>query len=166
MVEKGGKSLKQLKKVFTILIISLTALFLIFKFIVYPYLNACINARDEVAYYAEALMISPESANKIISYDMLPKKYQSEISLEEYQNADEPTELLELYSNPVFKQNRKRRVSIELSTEGCKKTAEGYFKAGDKWYYVSHEIDVIPAFFTLKPKIVRWNIEITEEEIP
>ena len=50
-----------------------------------------------------------------------------------------------------------------MSTEGCKKTAEGYFKAGDKWYYVSHEIDVIPAFFTLKPKIVRWNIEITEE---
>lgn len=76
--------MKQIKKVFTILIISLTALFLIFKFIVYPYLNACIDARDEVAYYAEVLMISPESANKIISYDMLPKKYQSEISLEEY----------------------------------------------------------------------------------
>lgn len=130
------------------------------------YLNACIKLRDDVAYYSETLFFTPEKANTIIPYEMLPDKYKNVISLDEYSNAVESDELLELYSNAVFQQHLKRKVDIALSTEGYKKQPSGNFKVGDKCYHISHEIDVAPNWITLEPEIVRWNIEISEIDEP
>ncbi len=105
-------------------------------------------------------------ANKIIPYEMLSEKYQNKISSEEYNNANEPQELLDLYSNSIFQYYSKRNVDIALSTEGYKKSPESYFKVGNQWYYMKHEIDVIPDFLTLEPKVRRWYIEISETELP
>lgn len=132
----------------------------------YLYLNACVKLRGKVAYYTEMLMFSPEIANTIIPYEMLSDEYKERVSLEDYTTANEPDELLELYSNPVFQQNTERNVDISLSTEGYKKEPEGYFQVGDKWYYMKHEIDVAPDWITLESKIVRWNIMIVETEKP
>lgn len=133
---------------------------------IYSYLNSCVKLRSKAAYYAEVLTSSPETANKIIPYEMLSEKYQNKISSEEYNNANEPQELLDLYSNSIFQYYSKRNVDIALSTEGYKKSPEGYFKVENQWYYIKHEIDVSPNFFTLEPKVVRWYIEISETELP
>ena len=128
------------------------------------YLNACIKIRDDVAFYAEMLMLTPEKANTIIPYETLSDNYKKAISEEKYSNAVESNELLELYSNTVFQQHLKRKVDITLSTEGYKKTPAGKFQVDDRWYYIHHEIDAAPNWITLEPEIVRWNIEITEIE--
>ena len=44
------------------------------------YLNACIKTRDDVAFYAEMLMLTPEKANTIIPYETLSKKYKNTLS--------------------------------------------------------------------------------------
>ena len=130
------------------------------------YLNVCIKTRDDVAFYAEMLMLTPEKANTIIPYETLSKKYKNALSSEEYSNAVEPNELLKLYSNSVFQQHLKRKVDITLSTDGYKKVPTGVFQVGDKYYHISHVIDVAPNLITLEPEIVRWNIDIYEIDDP
>ena len=44
------------------------------------YLNACIKIRDDVAFYAEMLMLTPEKANTIIPYETLSDNYKKAIS--------------------------------------------------------------------------------------
>ena len=130
------------------------------------YLNACIKTRDDVAFYAEMLMLTPEKANTIIPYETLSKKYKNTLSSEEYSSAVEPTELLKLYSNSVFQQHLKRKVDITLSTDGYKKVPAGVFQVGDEYYHISHVIDVAPNLITLEPEIVRWNIDIYKIDDP
>ncbi len=146
-----------------------TAVLLVLAFVgfrVNLYLNACVEIRDDVAYYSERLFFAPEKANAIIPYEMLPDKYKNAISSEEYLNAVESDELLELYSNAIFQQHYKRKVDVSLSTEGYKKQPSGNFKVGNKYYHISHEIDVVPNWITLEPEIVRWNIDIYEIDDP
>ena len=131
---------------------------------VYYYLNACIQACGKAAYFAEAL--NAENANTIIPYEMLSNGYKSEISSEEYINANTPQDILNLYMNPVFQQNIDRQVDITLSTEGYKKIPEGYILVDEQWHYIKHEIDVLPDLLTLKPQIIRWHIVIDQTDVP
>ncbi len=152
----------------TLIILSILVLTgIIISFKTYKYLNVCVmEGRSKVSYIAEKLMDSPESANTIIPYEMLSDEYKEGVSKEEYTNADEPLELLELYSKPIFQIHDNRIVDVPLSTTGYKKQPEGYYKVGEQWYYITHEIDIKPDFITLDLKVVRWYIEISEIEPP
>ena len=154
--------MRKAKKICFVVFILLVLAFIGFR--VNLYLNACIKTRDDVAFYAEMIMLTPEKANTIIPYEMLPDEYKKAFSSEEYSNAVESNELLGLYSNDIFQRHLKRRVDISLSTEGYKKEPAGKFQVDDKWYYIRHEIDVAPNWITLESEIVRWNIDITEIE--
>lgn len=152
------------KKIFISLI--LLGCILLFLFHLYAYLNMYISARSFAYNLGEELDATPEIACTIIPYEMLSNKYQLEISEDEYNNADEPIELLELYLKPIFKKYSNRSVDISLSTDGYKKEPAGYFKVENQWYYMRHEIDIRPDFITLNLKVVRWYIEISEVETP
>ncbi len=134
---------------------------------IFLYLNVCvIQSRNEAAYFAERLSVHPEEANEVIPYEMLSNEYKCEISLENYNNAIEPQEKLNLYSNPIFRKNTDRCVDITQSTEGYKKSPEGYFSVGEQWYDMLLGIDISPDPLTLKPEVVRWNISIVEVDTP
>ena len=133
----------------------------------FAYLRAESYAADLAANYADMLMFNPENANVIISYEMLSDEYRSVISSEEYENADQPQERLDLYSNPIFRNNPDICVADAFqSTTAYKRTPDGYFLVGEQWYYIHHEIDLKPDFITLEPKIVRWYIKIIESDEP
>lgn len=143
---------------------------MIFLFVgvyLFLYLNACLQAEHYAAYFSEVLMFNPENANAVISYEMLSDEYRSAISAEEYENADQPQERLDLYSNPIFRNNPNICVAnTSQSTTVYKKFPGGYFSVDDQWYYMYHEIDLNPDSITLEPKVVRWYIEITETDEP
>ncbi len=155
--------IKYLKKPQVILSILILGGIIILSFQIYRYMNVCVTkGSDEVCYIGEILMGAPEKATAVISYEMLPKEYQKQISKEEYNNADEPLELLELYSKPIFQEDSRTMIDSSLSTTGYKKQPEGYFKVEEKYYFIRHEIDIKPDFISLELKVVRWYIEISE----
>ncbi len=81
------------------------------------------EAGRAVSYYGEKIMLFPETANSVVSYDKLSDKYKNEITREEYEGAKTPEELLALYSKPIFSRYDTREVGNFLSTEDYKKTA-------------------------------------------
>ncbi len=160
----------KLKKKTIIIVASVLASLLLLTVLFLKGLELYIICEEEaggaVSYYGERLMCFPELANSVISFDKLSDKYKKEITREEYESAETPEELLTLYSKPIFNQYDTREVGNFLSTEDYKKQPEGYFVVNDKWYFIEHEIDIKPDFFSSDYEIVRWYISIEEVDEP
>ena len=130
----------------------------------YRYTNACVTDIRQLVYgYGERLQFNAFSATEIIPYDMLSDEYKTEVSKEDYY-CDEPLQKFMLYNKEIFKRNSKKKVDIDLSTAGYKAQPMGYIQIGDNNYFITHEIDILPDWLTLEPKIVRWYIHIEKIE--
>ena len=159
------------KKLITVLTVIAVVLAVVILFCshLWAYFNACvIDCHDEASYLCMFHDMQPE-LNQYIDYEMLSEEYKKEISYEQYTGADTPEELIELFSKEIFHKYPEVTVSPDQTTHGYKRQPGGSVELDGRWYYIGHEIDFEPDFWTLDIKVVRWYIEIkeiNEEELP
>lgn len=139
----------------------------------YSYLNACIiDCAGKACALADYRPVPAEVMNIRVDYEMLSEEYKEEISYEQYAGADTPEELLALWSEDIFQKYPEMKVGDQRQSTTCYKKQDGVtanFEADGKWYFMHHEIDFEPDFWTLDIKVVRWYTEIreiNEEDIP
>ena len=140
-----------------------------FGFHEYNYFKACVVDCHDVAGYLCMFCDTKAEINQYVDYEMLSEEYKKEISYEQYTGADTPEELLELFSKEIFHKYPEVSVSPDQTTHGYKRQPGGSAKLNGQWYYIGHEIDFEPDFWTLDIKVVRWYTEIREideEDLP
>lgn len=135
----------------------------------YAYFNACVTDCRDMAGHLGMFHDTQPEINKYVDYEMLSEEYKKEISYEQYTKADTPEELLELFSKEIFHKYPEVTVSPDQTTHGYKRQPGGSVELNGQWYYIGHEIDFEPDFWTLDIKVVRWYTEIreiNEEDLP
>lgn len=137
-----------------------------FGFHEYNYFKACVVDCHDMAGYLCMFCDTKAEINQYIDYEMLSEEYKKEISYEQYTGADTPEELLELFSKEIFHKYPEVMVSPDQTTHGYRKQPGGFVELNGDWYYIYHEIDFEPDFFTLDIGVVRWYTQIRETEPP
>ena len=163
------------KKIVTALIIAAVLLLVIIAFgtYVYAYLKVCIiDCADKACALADYRPVSAEYMNTRVDYEWLSDEYKKAITYEQYTEADTAEELLALWSKDIFSKYPEIKVDEQFQSTDCYKKQHGVtanFEVNGKWYFLHHEIDLEPDFWTLDIKVVRWYTEIREideEELP
>lgn len=135
----------------------------------WAYFNACVTDCRNEAGYLGMFHDTKSEINQYIDYEMLSDEYKEAIPYEQYAGADTPEELIELFSEEIFHKYPEVTVSPDQTTHGYKRQPGGSVELNGQWYYIGHEIDFEPDFWTLDIKVVRWYTEIREideEELP
>lgn len=139
----------------------------------WAYLNVCIiDCASKAAALADLRSVPAEYMNTRIDYEMLADEYKKVITYEQYTEADTPEELLALWSEDIFSKYPEIKVDDQFQSTDCYKKQDGVtanFEVHGKWYFLHHEIDLEPDFWTLDIKVVRWYTEIREideEDLP
>ena len=76
---------------------------------------------------------------------------------------------MKCFSEEIFHKYPEVTVSPDQTTHGYKRQPGGSVELNGQWYYIGHEIDFEPDFWTLDIKVVRWYTEIREideEDLP
>jgi len=94
-----------------------------------------------------------------IPYEYLDDKYKQKISMEQYDAADSPKEILEIYNifNSILYE---LKPTTEITTDGWKTYPIGIVEVDGKTYKLEHHIDFKVS--GLKPRVVKWCVEIRE----
>lgn len=159
------------KKLITALIVIAVVLagVILFCSHLWAYFNACVtDCRNEAGYLC-MFHDTKSEINQYIDYEMLSDEYKEAIPYEQYAGADTPEELIELFSEEIFHKYPEVTVSPDQTTHGYKRQPGGSVELNGQWYYIGHEIDFEPDFWTLDIKVVRWYTEIrkiNEEDLP
>ncbi len=163
------------KKIITALVTGAVLLLAIIAFgaHVYAFLKVCIiDCVDKACALADYRPVPAEFMNTRVDYEMLSDEYKKAISYEQYTEADTPEELLALWSEDIFSKYPEIKVDEQFQSTACYKKQDGVtanFEVNGKWYFLYHEIDFEPDFWTLDIKVVRWYTEIreiNEEDLP